>query len=52
MAFMIATQYLGTYVGANGKPETFETRAAARKRAAELQESTPSKYGRLLTRKA
>ena len=47
--FYIRTQYLDEMVGRSRlAPELFATRAEARRRADELADATPSKYGRLI----
>ena len=46
--FYIRSEKQGTYVGDEATPELFATRKQARARADELQEATPSSYGRLV----
>lgn len=46
--YYIRTADVATYVGDEGKPELFDTKAEAQARADEVAESTPSKYGRLM----
>lgn len=46
--YYIRTQRQGTHVGTEQVPELFDTRKAARVRADELQDRTPSCYGRLI----
>lgn len=46
--YYIRTQRQNAYVGGEGSPELFDTRKAARERADELADSTPSSYGRLI----
>lgn len=46
--FIIRTERLNTFVGSSGRPERFATRREAQLRAAELQDATPSRYGKLV----
>lgn len=46
--FYIRTERQDTYVGSEGHPEVFESRREARARADELDDLTPSRYGRLI----
>lgn len=48
--WVIATEKLATHVG-DGAPTVFASRKEARAEANRLQDSTPSKYGRLIVRK-